>query len=508
MGSALLGATLIGALVMPAAALAVGFSVADDAILMAEDGPAATGNVLTNDTLAVRVTGVHAPSAGVGILAIAENGDYTFTPAANYSGGPVVTWYYADDDATAGGDLLAYVRITVTPANDAPVATAQAVTTDEDTDKAITLAGTDVEGSALTYAIVGQPAHGTLSGSGASRTYTPDADWNGQDAFTFKVNDGEADSAPATVAIEVVGVEDLPVASDQSVDVVYNTAKAITLTAIDGDDDTLTWDVSAPAHGVLSGTAPNLTFTPVAGYVGADSFTFAVNDGDDDSNTATVSITVAADVADPMVAAPVVAFGTGRVNESAPLKITWSATDAGTGVKTYTVEAKVGSGAWTEIYTGTGTNATRFYPFSQDLYWRVKAEDNAGNVSDWSTSAKRRLAAYQGGSPVAYTGTWRSVASSGSSGTGYRYTTTLGKKVTLSFTGMGVLYVAPKTSSAGYVKVTIAGVTSRINLRASSTSLGVIVKSKMWPTVGSHAIRVLNDSSGRRATFDAFVVLK
>ena len=73
---------------------------------------------------------------------------------------------------------------------------------------------------------------------------------------------------------------------------------------------------------------------------------------------------------------------------------------------------------------------------------------------------------------------------------------------------MGVLYVAPKTSTAGYVKVTVGGVTSRVNLRASSTSPGQIVKSKMWSTVGSHGIKVVNDSSGRRATFDVFVVLK
>jgi hypothetical protein len=55
--------------------------------------------------------------------------------------------------------------------------------------------------------------------------------------------------------------------------------------------------VAAPSHGTLSGTAPNLTYTPAIGYVGADSFTFKANDGKADSNVATISISIANPVA-------------------------------------------------------------------------------------------------------------------------------------------------------------------------------------------------------------------
>src|SRR5207244_2326145 len=48
----------------------------------------------------------------------------------------------------------------------------------------------------------------------------------------------------------------------------------------------------SPAHGILSGTAPNLTYTPAANYTGADSFTFTVNDGLIDSAPATVSLAI------------------------------------------------------------------------------------------------------------------------------------------------------------------------------------------------------------------------
>jgi len=84
-----------------------------------------------------------------------------------------------------------------------------------------------------------------------------------------------------------------PVSNNQSVAVIKNTAKAITLTAIDPNNDPLTYSiVTPPAHGTLTGTAPNLTYNPDAGYLGPDSFTFKTNDGTFDSNIATVSITV------------------------------------------------------------------------------------------------------------------------------------------------------------------------------------------------------------------------
>src|SRR5207245_1486226 len=135
----------------------------------------------------------------------------------------------------------------------------------EDTAKAITLSATDVEGSPLTYAIVAGPAHGTLSGTAPALTYTPAANYNGLDSFTFKANDGSLDSNTATVTITVTAVNDAPVASDQAVTTDEDTTKAITLSATDIEGSPLTYAIVAgPAHGTLSGTAPALTYTPAA----------------------------------------------------------------------------------------------------------------------------------------------------------------------------------------------------------------------------------------------------
>src|SRR5439155_24731803 len=111
----------------------------------------------------------------------------------------------------------ATISITIDAVNDAPVAADQAVAADEDTAKAITLSATDVEGSLLTYAIVSGPAHGTLSGTAPALTYTPAANYNGADSFTFKANDGTLDSNTATVTITIAAVNDAPVAADQAV---------------------------------------------------------------------------------------------------------------------------------------------------------------------------------------------------------------------------------------------------------------------------------------------------
>jgi hypothetical protein len=173
------------------------------------------------------------------------------------------------------------------------VANAQSRSVTEDGSVAITLTGSDVEGSTLGYFVVAAPTHGILSGTAPNITYTPAANYFGVDSFSFKVNDGTADSATATVNLTVTPVNDAPVANALSLSTAEDTATAITLTGTDADGDTLLYSVlTAPAHGTLTGTAPNLTYAPATNYFGPDSFNFRVNDGQVNGNTATVSITV------------------------------------------------------------------------------------------------------------------------------------------------------------------------------------------------------------------------
>lgn len=102
------------------------------------------------------------------------------------------------------------------------------------------------------------------------------------------------DYSMVVTSATITGENNTPFATAQSVNVNYNTATAVTLDGTDDDGDTIVsyTIVSAPANGSLSGTAPNLTYTPDINYTGNDSFTFRVNDGSVDSTTATVSISI------------------------------------------------------------------------------------------------------------------------------------------------------------------------------------------------------------------------
>jgi len=243
--------------------------------------------------------------------------------------------------ASIGGELALYVKKTSASSNSAPTANNQNVSVPYETATAITLGYTDPDGPGpYTFAITQSPAHGTLSGTGANRTYTPAAGYSGADSFEWKVNDGLADSNVATVSITVAGppVNQPPVADGKSVSTPEATEIYVQLTYTDPDSGpgpyTITI-VSGPSDGTLTGTGNDRYYTPDAGFTGADSLTWRVNDGEDDSNVATVSITVTA-APDPDqvvvtdVSKPGYEVGTLHVAELVYIDRTYTFTDVAT----------------------------------------------------------------------------------------------------------------------------------------------------------------------------------
>jgi len=217
--------------------------------------------------------------------------DLTYTPAANFNGSDSLEFSVSDGYRPSG---VATVAIDVRPVNDAPVATPQSVEVNEDSSLAITLAGSDLEGDALTFAVQNSPLHGALNGSGATRTYVPQANYRGPDSLTFVASDGVRSSTPATVTINVASVNDPPVAGSFSRTLAEDATTAVTLTSsdIDGPGPVSYAIVTPPAHGALIGNAPLLTYVPAVNYNGPDSFTYTVSDGIDTSLPATVTLTM------------------------------------------------------------------------------------------------------------------------------------------------------------------------------------------------------------------------
>jgi len=130
--------------------------------------------------------------------------------------------------------------------------------------------------------IPGNPAYLSLSG------VTPKT--SGNFLITFEATDGKH-TVEADMEIRVINQP--PVAYDQDIITDEDTPIDITLTAQDPDGDHLDYFiVTKPEHGTLEGEAPELTYRPKEGYHGDDNFTFKANDGETDSNEATVSITI------------------------------------------------------------------------------------------------------------------------------------------------------------------------------------------------------------------------
>jgi hypothetical protein len=312
--------------------------------------------------------------------------DVTYRPAAGYRGSDSFTFKANDGKSDSN---IAMVSVTVTPINHAPVAQDQSIIADEDTLKAMILGATDTDGDRLTFQIMAQPAHGTLAGVPPNVTYMPAADYNGPDSFTFKANDGRADSNPATVSISVVAVNDPPVARDQSVTTDENTPKVITLAATDVDGDSLTYSVVAqPIHGLLSGTPPSLTYTPTANYDGLDSFVFKANDGRLDSNVGTVSITI------PHVNHPPVAQNQSvTTDEDASTTIILFATDADGDSLTYQIVASPGHGAVAGTPPAITYTPETHYQGSDSFTFKAndgRAESNIATISFTMTPAMQR----------------------------------------------------------------------------------------------------------------------
>jgi len=288
---------------------------ADDAYSVDEDEvlTVAVPGVLANDTdpEGDPLTAVLVSDVSKGTLVLSSTGSFEYTPDPDFNGADSFT-YKANDGAADSN--IATVTITVNPVNDAPVAGDDAYSVDEDEVLTVAVPGvlgndTDPDGDALTAILVSGPSNGTLTlNADGSFVYTPDADSSGTDGFTYKANDGAADSNIATVTITVNPVNDAPVAVDDAYAAAQNATLPVAAPGVlandtDPDGDALTAIlVSGASNGTLTLNADgSLVYTPDADFNGTDSFTYKANDGALDSNVATVTISVEADAAPPEI---------------------------------------------------------------------------------------------------------------------------------------------------------------------------------------------------------------
>ncbi|WP_422049928.1 beta strand repeat-containing protein [Shimia sp.] len=278
---------------------------------------------LDGDTLSITSIG----SASDGTVTDNGNGTVTYTPGLNFNGQDTFTYSLADGN---GGTATATVTINVSAVNDAPVAANDGLTTAEDTPVSIDLLinDSDLDGDTVSVASIGDASNGAVVDNGdGTATYTPAANFNGADSFSYTIADGNGGSDTATVSITVTPVNDAPVAVNDAVTTNEDTAVTINLISNDTDaeNDTLTVTaVGAASNGtVVNNGNGTVTYTPNANYNGADSFAYTVSDGNGGTDTGTVNITVSA-VND----APVGADDAGTVEQDNSITIDVLANDS------------------------------------------------------------------------------------------------------------------------------------------------------------------------------------
>jgi len=294
----------------------------DDDYTMPESSPTLSINsangVLNNDVDVdsdpLTATLVSGPSNGTLPGGLNQDGSFTYQPDAGFTGVEDSFTYRARDPLTQSTNV-ATVTIRI---NRAPVADNDTYNVNEDTQLVVPAAGvligdTDANsGTTLTAALESLPTQGllTLNANGGF-TYDPFPNDSGTDTFEYRANDGSASSNVATVTINVIPVNDAPLALNDTYNTTLNTARTVNaaggVLANDTDIDSATFTavlVSGPTQGTLTTSPTNptglnlngsFTYTPNTGFTGVDTFTYRVNDGagsNNLSNIATVSIFV------------------------------------------------------------------------------------------------------------------------------------------------------------------------------------------------------------------------
>lgn len=245
-----------------------------------------------------------------GELTLNEDGSFTYTPDHDFFG--VDTFTYKVNDGRLDSNI-GTVTITVNPINDPPVAVDNIYIINEDTvlttdeTNGVIKNDYDVDSTELTAILLTTTQHGELLfNSDGTFTYTPTENYFGEDSFTYKISDGYLDSNVATVTITINSVNDAPFSSNDT----YTTNEDTTLN-VDSANGVLKNDTdieNSPLTAILVETTQHGTLTlnedgsfvyiPNPNYYGTDTFKYKANDGEDDSEIATVTINITS-VVDP-----------------------------------------------------------------------------------------------------------------------------------------------------------------------------------------------------------------
>jgi large repetitive protein len=251
--------------------------------------------VLANDTDADgNMLSVTAASAGNGTVTILPDGTLRYVPNPNFNGTDTVTYTISDGQ---GGSATSTVTLTVNPVNDVPVAVNDNATTSEDQPVTIPVLGNDrdADGNVLTITAATSPNGTVVINPDGTVTFTPNPNFNGPTTISYTVSDGQGGTASATVAVNVLAINDPPVARPDSATTSEDQPVTISPLANDSDVDGNPLTIiaaSSPNGSVVINPNGTVTFTPNPNFNGPTTITYAVSDGQGGTSTTTIAVNV------------------------------------------------------------------------------------------------------------------------------------------------------------------------------------------------------------------------
>ncbi|SCB88291.1 hypothetical protein GA0061087_10033, partial [Priestia flexa] len=228
-----------------------------------------------------------------GTVVIDSQGSFVYTPNLNFNGTDTFAVRVSD---TSGAFIVVNVQVTVSPVNDVPTVPDYQFSINEDTVLTNQVVGTDVDGDPLAYSLLSPPVNGTaVVNPDGTYTYTPNANFTGTDNFFVLVTDPNGGQAVSTITINVLPVNDPPIAPNV-IEVVTNEDTAITsaVNAVDPDGDSLLYTLeNTPVNGTaVVDPQGSFLYTPNLNYSGPDTFTIRVTDTAGNFIIVNVNVTV------------------------------------------------------------------------------------------------------------------------------------------------------------------------------------------------------------------------
>ncbi|KQT11041.1 Ig-like domain-containing protein [Ramlibacter sp. Leaf400] len=321
-----------------------------------EDAPLVftPGALLANDSdVEGDVLQILSVADGVGGQVNIVGGNVVFTPDVDFSGTASFSYTVSDGN---GGTATAQVTVTVAAVNDAPVAMDDMLAGAEDTPLAVAAADllsndSDAEGQGLAITGVTAIAGGSVTLSGGTISFTPDAHFNGTARFSYTVSDGNGGQSTGIVTINLAAVDDAPVAVDDTLAATEDQPLTITPAvllandrAFDGETLALT-GVTAGTGGTVVLDGGSIVFTPDAGFNGTATFSYTVEDGEGGTTTATVSVQLSAVNDAPVAGADAVATSEDQALTLLPGVLLANDSDSDGGVLSITGVSAVSGGS-------------------------------------------------------------------------------------------------------------------------------------------------------------------